>query len=150
MAMPYFPATYGYPMPYQSQMYQNQMPQQPSIGQNCIIAAWVQGEPAMKSFALGPNQKAFLFNTEENTFCMKSTDASGMPLPIEMFEYKRRDGTSSTAQPTQIQQPQIDVSAFVTRDELESRIAKFMSDLEAKSQNRQPNNQNRGDQKHGK
>jgi len=151
MPMPYFPATYGYPGAYPPGMYQNQpQPMQPT-GTNGIIAAWVQGEQAMKSFGLGPNQKAFLFNTEENTFCLKSTDASGMPLPIEMFEYKRRDAVSQTPVPVQNAQPQVDMSTFVTREELESRIAKFMNDIEAKTQNRQPNNQNRGgEQKHGK
>lgn len=54
--------------------------------------------------------------------------------------------------------PTIDTSAFVTREELEARIASIMRSFETNtnsnqnnSNNRQNNqNQNRGDQKHGK
>ncbi|MBP5764522.1 MAG: hypothetical protein J6W47_05380, partial [Bacteroidales bacterium] len=77
--MPYFPASYGYMPPFAPQPAQNQYGVQPQQTQNGLIIAWVQGEQAMKSFALGPNQKAFLFNTEENNFGIKTTDANGMP-----------------------------------------------------------------------
>ena len=134
MAIPYYPNTYGYPAPF--------IPQQPQPqNQNGIIAAWVQGEQAMKSFALGPNQKAFLFNTEENNFGIKTTDSSGMPNPLEMYAYTRinpdnkQQPLSSEPAPT----PAIDTSLFVTKEELDNRILELMVELE-----------NKGGNKHGK
>lgn len=121
--------------------FQNQFQQQ---GQSGLIVAWVQGEQAMKSYPLSPNQKAFLFNTEENNFGIKSTDANGMPLPLELFEYHRIQ--EAVKQP---QTPQIDTSSFITREEFESRMSKVISDMESKSRPKHEA-QNRGEQKYGK
>lgn len=124
---PYFPSPYQQPMnPYQVQMMQNQlaaMQQMQPVNQQNILAAWVQGgEQSMKSFPLGANQKAFLFSTEENIFGMKSTDASGMPLPLEMFRYEKINADKTQNSTTTAA---IDTSAFITREEFESRIAKI-------------------------
>lgn len=144
MAVPYFPSPYGYPTPFVPQPVPNPFNNQ-TQSQNGLIVAWVQGEQAMKSFGLGPNQKAFLFNTEENTFGIKTTDANGMPNPLEMFSYQRIDSANKQmVQPMQVNQPQaIDTSAFVTKEELDNRILELMVELESKSANK-------GDNKHGK
>lgn len=160
MAYPYGTNPYPYSGPYVPQMTSTAMPYQPQPqqqpNQNGFIAAWVQGgEQSMKSFPLGPNQKVFLFSTEENIFGIKSTDANGMPYPLEMFRYERI-GNAPRPQPAP-QVPTIDTSSFVTRDELEARIADLTTELnstpaprEFASNRQQRNNQNGGDQKHGK
>lgn len=158
MAYPYGTNPYPYSVPYAPQMSSTAMPYQPQpqqqLNQNGFIAAWVQGgEQSMKSYPLGPNQKAFLFSTEENIFGIKSTDANGMPYPLELFRYER---ISNTQRPqTTPQTPTIDTSAFVTREEFESRFADLTASLYPPSNNRpQRNNantnQNGGEQKHGK
>ena len=124
--------------------FQNQFQQQ---GQSGLIVAWVQGEQAMKSYPLGPNQKAFLFNTEENNFGIKSTDANGMPLPLELFEYHRTQDTQKQT-PQQVQQ--IDTSSFITREEFESRMSKVITEFESKNNQKRESQQNRGEQKYGK
>lgn len=124
--------------------FQNQFQQQ---GQSGLIVAWVQGEQAMKSYPLGPNQKAFLFNTEENNFGIKSTDANGMPLPLELFEYRR---IQDTQKQTPQQVPQIDTSSFITREEFESRMSKVITEFESKNNQKRESQQNRGEQKYGK
>lgn len=166
MAMPYMPAgygtsyglQYGIPQAYSTGMgIPGTVPSPAQGNQNGLIIAWVQGIAAMKSFSMGPNQKAFLFNTEENNFGIKSTDANGMPYPLEIFRYERENAEARPQQP-QPMAPAIDTSAFVTREELEARIASIMRSFESNtnsnqnnSNNRQNNqNQNRGDQKHGK
>lgn len=158
MAVPYFPAgygsTYGYPPVYSTGLgipgsVGNGMIN-PSNNQNGLITAWVQGIAAMKSFSMGPNQKAFLFNTEENNFGIKSTDANGMPYPLEIFRYERETADTPRQAPQEQQAPPLDPSTFVTRKEFESRIASMMQDFESNSTMNKPNNQNRGDQKHGK
>lgn len=153
--------TYGYPQPFNSGLGIPGGVTTPTPGnQNGLIISWVQGINAMKSFAMGPNQKAFLFNTEENNFGIKSTDANGMPYPLEIFRYERETADVRPQQTPSTNQS-IDTSVFVTREELEARIASIMRDLESNSDNNQNNqnnynnrqnnqNQNRGDQKHGK
>lgn len=122
--------------------------QQPN--QQGLIVAWVQGgEQSMKSYPLGPNQKAFLFSTEENIFGIKSTDANGMPFPLEIFKYERLG-----AAPAQNQTPPqtiIDTSAFVTREELDARITSLVKELSSNPKPARINqNGNGGEQKHGK
>ena len=146
MAMPYFPASYA--NPYMPQMYQNQyIPQQQAQQQNGFLAAWIQGgEQSMKSYTLtGANQRVYLFSTDENIFGVKSTDASGMPLPLEMFRYERISAEKLHEKPTE---PQIDVSGFVTREEFENRIAQICAEYERKDNRNQ--NQQKGGQNNGK
>lgn len=62
---------------------------QPVYGQNQIGAInWVQGEAGAKSIPVPAGQKALLMDSETNVFYIKSSDASGMPLPLRTFEYK--------------------------------------------------------------
>lgn len=139
MAIPYYPTSYGYSQPFMPQMPMNQF-NQPQQSQNGLIVAWVQGEQAFKSFSLGPNQKAFLFNTEENTFAIKTTDSNGMPNPLETFEYHRINHESKQTPPAEAAH-QIDTSLFVTKEELDNRILELMVELEEKT---------KGETKHGK
>lgn len=135
MAVPYLPSPYGYQTPFMPQPMTSPFNTQPQ-SQNGLIVAWVQGEQAMKSFGLGPNQKAFLFNTEENNFGIKTTDANGMPNPLEIFAYHRVDTNNQSVQSTATNPtPTIDVSSFVTKEELDNRILELMVELEAKTSN---------------
>lgn len=101
--MPFFPASYA--NPYIPQMYQNQYIPQQQTQQNGFLAAWIQGgEQSMKSYTLtGANQRVYLFSTDENIFGVKSTDASGMPLPLEMFRYERISAEKLSEKPTEPQ-----------------------------------------------
>lgn len=119
---PYFPATYQ--NPYMPQMYQNQYIPQQQAQQTGFLAAWIQGgEQSMKSYTLtGANQKVYLFSTDENIFGVKSTDANGMPLPLEVFRYERINADKPQNAPTAAN---VDTSGFVTREEFEARIAQI-------------------------
>lgn len=145
MAIPYFPASYA--NQYMPPMYQNQYIPQQQPQQNGFLAAWIQGgEQSMKSYTLtGANQRVYLFSTDENIFGVKSTDASGMPLPLEMFRYERISAEKLPEKPTE---PQIDVSGFVTREEFENRIAQICAEYERKDNRNQ--NQQKGGQNNGK
>lgn len=114
MAYPYFPAGY---QPYQPQMMQNYQQQQSSG----II--WVQGIEAMKSYPVGAGQSVLLMDSESNCFGIKTADASGMPLPLRIFDYTERKAAQE-----RVREPQsasVDLSAYVTREELEARIAQL-------------------------
>ena len=65
------------------QVQQIQQPQQGGIN-------WVQGEAGAKSFNVGAGQTAMLMDSENNVFYIKSTDVSGMPLPLRIFDYTER------------------------------------------------------------
>lgn len=93
----YFPQGY-YPQYYGNQ----QMPQNaPNLASNTqqqinnqII--WVQGEAAAKAYPVASGQSVQLMDSEESVFYIKSTDQSGMPQPLRIFDYKERTSERST------------------------------------------------------
>lgn len=118
----------GFPMNYQ-QMYPqyNYVPQQqvtqPIVSQqptndNGIL--WVQGEAGAKSWAVAPGKSVMLMDSESSTFYIKSSDASGMPMPLRIFDYKER--TIPQTQPQVAQHQEIDTSQFVTREEFNKKL----------------------------
>lgn len=118
----------GFPVTYQ-QMYPqyNYVPQQPVVQQQQVQQPtndsgilWVQGEAGAKSWAVAPGRSVMLMDSESNTFYIKSSDASGMPMPLRIFDYTERSTQQPQAQV--IQHHDIDTSKFVTWDELEKRL----------------------------
>lgn len=76
---------YGTPQYYQPRMVQ-QPQQQPNNG-----ITWVQGESGAKSYIATPGVPALLMDSENPVFYIKTTDQSGMPLPLRIFDYKERN-----------------------------------------------------------
>lgn len=91
----YFPQFYQPQMPYMNTA-PNPMPQQaPQMPQNGVQTqsngiTWVQGEAAAKSYPVAPGQSVLLMDSEESIMYIKSTDTSGMPLPLRIFDYTER------------------------------------------------------------
>ena len=84
---------------------------------------WVQGEAGAKSFLVAPGCTVMLMDSEGERFYLKSADASGMPLPLRIFDYKERQNASAS----DFKAPASDFSGlddkFVTREEFERRMA---------------------------
>ena len=83
--MPY--NTFYNPYQYQAQnpyLQQMQSAQAPSVNNGLI---WVQGETGAKSYMVSPGNTVLLMDSEGSRFYLKSSDASGMPLPLRVFEY---------------------------------------------------------------
>ena len=133
------PYGYGYPtyLPqqgYGAQQYAPQMggmqqPQQMQPQQQTTQGAplWVQGEAGAKSFLVAPGQSLLLMDSEAEVFYIKATDASGVPMPLRIFDYKERTGTARPAQAAQTP------GDYVTRAEyaaLENKLAEVMARLE--------------------
>ena len=59
-------------------------------------------------------------DSESNTFYIKSSDNSGMPMPLRIFDYKER--TTQQTQPQVAQHQEIDTSQFVTRAEFNKKL----------------------------
>jgi len=106
----YQPQSY-LPQSYQPQSYQQVSTTQPNYG-----IQWVQGTEGARAYILPPNSSALLMDSETSTFYIKTTDASGMPS-LRIFDYVER--TPQVPAPKE-EIPQIDLSIYATRDELNS------------------------------
>lgn len=68
--------------------YQQQMTQPAQQNSGGIL--WVQGEEGAKGYLVAAGNSVMLMDSENSTFYIKSTDASGMPLPLRIFDYTER------------------------------------------------------------
>ena len=73
---------------------------------------WVQGEEGAKAYLTAPGASVMLMDSENNTFYIKSSDQSGMPLPLRIFDYTERTAGKVPAPAVQRQE-----ADFVTRGE---------------------------------
>lgn len=116
-----FPMTYQPIYPQYNYVPQQQVvPQQQTVQQNDNGILWVQGEAGAKSWAVAPGKSVMLMDSESNTFYIKSSDNSGMPMPLRIFDYKERNVQQS--QPQLVQHTEIDTSKFVTREEFNKKL----------------------------
>lgn len=129
MAYNYFPMNYQ-PMYYQQnqpqqQVQPNAQPQQQMsyaqpVQQSGIV--WVQGEAGAKAYPVAPGSNMLLMDSESECFYIKSTDMSGMPQPLRVFEYKEVVATQP-AQQSHAALP--DMSQYVRKDEFDTLKKKF-------------------------
>ena len=123
--MYYYPPYYNNgAMPDMLAQYRQNTPsvqQQPSNG-----IVWVQGENAAKSYPVAPNTTIMLLDSESSTFYLKTSDASGMPLPLRVFDYKERTQNPSVL-PVDASQGglAVDLSNYVTYDQLDEILQNF-------------------------
>jgi len=89
----YFPQSY-YPNYYGNQQMPPQQPQMASNAQQSSGSGiiWVQGENAAKAYPVASGQSVLLMDSEDSVMYIKSTDQSGMPQPLRIFEYKEKTG----------------------------------------------------------
>lgn len=79
---------------------------------------WVQGEAGAKSFVVGAGQSVMLMDSENSVFYIKSTDTSGMPLPLRIFDYTERvQNTTPISNPVENTQDK-----YVTKEEFENAL----------------------------
>lgn len=104
-----------------AQLRAQQMPQtiQQPTAQGAPI--WVQGESGAKSYLVAPGQSLILMDSEAEVFYIKSTDMSGVPQPLRIFDYKER--TTGVNRPAQAAQTQTE--QYVTRAEFDALAAKI-------------------------
>ena len=106
---------------YQPQLQQTvQVPQQPNTG---II--WVQGEAGAKAYPVASGTSILLMDSENECFYIKSTDISGMPLPLRTFDYREHVANSqNTLENTQnlLVETKNETKRYVTHEELEQRL----------------------------
>lgn len=126
MNYPYYqPYQIGYQQPVPDQLamlrqnqYQQQMQQPVQQPQQPII--WVQGEAGAKSYLTAPGSTVMLMDSEGSTFYLKSTDNSGMPMPLRIFDFRERTETQKPTS-TPLEVPGVE---YVTRQEFEALAAR--------------------------
>ena len=109
----------------QNAVTQPSMPQQPMQQQSSQII-WVSGEAGAKSYLVAPGNTVMLLDAENSVFYLKSADASGMPLPLRIFDYKERTTSAQQAFGGVVTGESVNLDNFVTRkefDELKASIA---------------------------
>lgn len=92
----------------------------------------MQGESAARSYLVAPNTTVLLMDSESQVFYLKSTDSSGMPLPLRIFDYTERPTQQNIPQNTSQAQnqniPENLDDKYVTREEykaMEEQYKKF-------------------------
>lgn len=107
---------HGYQQPYFQQPVQDQLGQlrmqqyhQPMQLQQVTDPIWVVGIQGANAFLMAPNSRATLFDSTAPVFYVKSTDETGKPLPLEIFDYAKRVGEPAAT----------NTADFVTRKEFE-------------------------------
>lgn len=125
-----------YDNPYMRQLAQMPQFQQFTAPQNNGIQ-WVQGEEAAKSYYVQPGKSVLLMDSESKCFYIKSVDASGMPLPLRIFDYTERAQTAQ-ASPTTNAAPNND---YITREEFERRISEISSSHRVKVERTEKNDE---------
>lgn len=131
---PYYPAQIPMPDMRQPQMQTAPAPQPQTAPQpqsnNGLI--WVQGEAGAKSYPVAPGATVMLMDSEDNRFYIKSADASGMPLPLRIFDYSERTGQAAPKP-----QNATNTADFVTRaefDALKNRIDSMTTHAEKEAE----------------
>ena len=89
-------------------------PYQQNYGMN-----WCQGEAGAKSFPVSPGNTVAIFDSEENTFYVKSVDVMGRPLPLKICDYVERDNA-----------PKLEEKKYVEKDTLDETISSFNEKLD--------------------
>lgn len=134
MAYPYpyqpgYPAMYPgyYTQPGQMTEPRQQVPapmqQQSNTQQSGGGILWVQGEEGAKAYMIAPGASVLLMDSENSSFYIKSSDPSGMPLPLRIFDYKERD--TRTAVMNVMSAQSVPSADYVTRDEFNALAARL-------------------------
>jgi hypothetical protein len=79
---------------------------------------WVQGEEGAKAYMVAAGNSVLLMDSENSVFYIKSTDASGMPQPLRVFDYTERGKQA-------VEKVESKNDKFVTREEFDALRARF-------------------------
>ena len=114
--MAYIPYYNGYQPPYYQPPMADQLAQlrqQTAAPQSSSPIIWVQGEAAARAYMVAAGNSVLLMDSDASVFYLKSTDSSGMPQPMRIFDYTER-----TAKKDEI--PAVSAEEYVTRKEFEA------------------------------
>lgn len=102
----------GFPVGYQPTYYPTVQQQPMAVQNNGLV--WVQGEAGAKSYIIPANGTVLLMDSETDQFFLKSTDASGMPMPLRTFKYTEVTGENGRRNASVAKDEEI----YVTKSEM--------------------------------
>lgn len=116
-----------------------QVPYVPTMQNNMLSCAYVQGEAAAKAYPVAPGQFVVLIDTEYPVIYTKTTDQFGRPMPIRILDYVERVDPP-------VEQPKN--SEYITKSDFD-KFKNEIIDLLKTNQNKQNNfkKQDREEQK---
>lgn len=85
----YNPYLQNYQQNYQPNYQNNFQQQQQNTSPAQDERIWVQNETSAEAYLLAPGGFARLWDSGKNRFYEKRADATGRPLPMDIYEYKR-------------------------------------------------------------
>ena len=107
---------------------------------------WVQGEAGAKSYIVAPGNTVMLMDSEGERFYLKSADASGMPMPLRIFDYKERiNATTSDFKAPTSDFSELD-GKYITREEFEQRMASMASQCQCRNNAKKKEDVNDGNE----
>lgn len=77
---------------------------------------WVQGEAAAKAFHVDAGQTVLLMDSDSPVLYFKSSDPSGRPIPMVIYDLVERKSQQPNSNPG------VDMTDYIKRDELEAII----------------------------
>lgn len=83
---------YGYFNPYQQQMQYSQPQYQRQEPPSSDDRIWVQNQSAAEAYLIAPGSFVRLWDATKPIFYERRADATGRPLPMECYEFKRISG----------------------------------------------------------
>ena len=78
---------------------------------------WVQGLEGAKAYPVAAGNNVLLMDSEASIFYIKSTDQSGVPQPIRIFDYSERTNNTPTKK-----EPEVE---YVTKAEFDKVISEL-------------------------
>lgn len=126
--MPLYPNNYQIPITPNNMWNYASVPTQQTNSNSGFI--WVQGEEAAKAYPVAAGNQVLLMDSDKPVLYMKSTDASGRPQPMEIYDLVKRVPAEQTAPST------TDLSQYVRRDEIKELIAGALAEMRPKKQNK--------------
>lgn len=112
--------------PYQTYPYQTPQVAIPPQPQSPMI--WVKGAAQAESYPVAPNATVILWDSEQDTIYIKSTDVLGKPS-IKYLDYKIRENVPKTEEQTPVS-----VGEYATKADL----ASFMDEIRNKLEDLKP------------
>ena len=103
-----YPNGYQFYPQYQQQTPLTQLQVQP---QQPVVVILKNGIAEVNDYLVGAGQSAWLIDYADKTLYIKSTDTSGMPLPLRIFDFNERTAAQNVTESA-------DMSKYVTKDEL--------------------------------
>lgn len=77
---------------------------------------WCQGEVGAKSYPVAPGNTIPIFDSEEQTFYIKSADMMGRPLPLKVYDYIER----CTEEPAYVEERKFEEAINSINEKLDS------------------------------